>query len=210
MQILRKALREIAPIVTKRFDNSTDYWRRRYWYGGNSGAGSRGHSAIRKAEFVTNFASNRGMRSITELGSGDGECASRIEVPKYIGYDVSITAVNRARARCRGIPSHQFHLFADRAVEQGDLAISMDVTFHLVEDDIYDLHLRDLANYARAAVLIFSTDYDSPAVGHVRHRMVSRDWMRRFPEWTFTREPGGQPPSSSAIGHGGPGLGLTG
>ena len=190
MLLLRKALREIAPAITKRFDNSGDYWRRRYWYGGNSGAGSRGDSAERKAKFVTSFARSQGAQSITDLGSGDGECASKIEIPRYIGYDVSKMAVTMARARCRDLQSHQFHEFADRDVETGDLTLSMDVTFHLVEDDVYNWHLRDLAKYARMAVLIYSTDYDSSATGHVRHRKVSRDWMNRFPEWRFTREPG--------------------
>lgn len=191
MLVLRKALREIAPSITKRFDNSGDYWRRRYWYGGNSGAGSRGFNAQRKAKFVTDFARSHGLKSIIDLGCGDGECASRIEVPKYTGYDVSEVAVIMARARCRDINGHQFHAFADRDIKTGDLAISMDVAFHLVEDQVYFQHLCDLAEHARIAVLIYSTDYDSHADGHIRHRNVSRDWMQNFSGWAFTREQGG-------------------
>ena len=42
---------------TKSFTNSTDYWQKRYFFGGNSGKGSYGDEAIFKAEKLNKLIS---------------------------------------------------------------------------------------------------------------------------------------------------------
>lgn len=79
--------------------------------------------------------------------------------------------------------------FADPAgMVRADLTISLDVIYHLVEDEVYELHLRHVFGAARQFVVLYTSDADTVvAVGstppHVRHRPVIRDVARNHPDW---------------------------
>ena len=63
--------------------------------------------------------------------------------------------------------------FADPArFLAADLAISLDVVYHLVEQDVFDAYLHSLFTAAERFVIAYSSDHDAPALGHVRHRAV--------------------------------------
>jgi hypothetical protein len=71
----------------------------------------------------------------------------------------------------------------ERSRLQADLALSLDVIFHLVEEDVFVAYMRDLFACARDYVVVYSSDFDmSGPEPHMRHRA--------FTGWIETNEPG--------------------
>jgi SAM-dependent methyltransferase len=193
--VMGPALARTARAVrSRRFPGSARYWERRYARGGDSGEGSRGAHAEFKAEVLNRLVAEHRMESVVEFGCGDGQQLALAAYPRYLGFDVSPTTLRRTIARFADDPSKSFALydpecFADRAgLVTADLSVSLDVIYHLVEDRVYELHLKHVFAAARRRVALFTSDADDPSLSgtfapHVRHRPVVRDIAARFPEW---------------------------
>src|SRR5262245_61579496 len=102
-----------------RFAGSPSYWEERYARGETSGAGSYGHFAEFKAEILNAFIARQTIRSVIEWGCGDGAQLALARYPRYIGLDVSRTAVANCIARFADDPTKSFFVydatcFADR------------------------------------------------------------------------------------------------
>lgn len=164
------------------FSGSQTYWERVYATGGNSGHGSYGRLARFKAEFINSFVHEQDINSVIEFGCGDGNQLSLSQYPSYVGLDVSRTALDMCRERFKRDASKSFFLYDPRAfVDNGhvffsDLALSLDVIYHLIEDDIYDRYMAHLFNAADRFVIVYSTDDDWKTEGHVRERRFT-DWV---------------------------------
>ena len=67
---------------------------------------------------------------------------------------------------------------------KADLALSLDVIYHLVEDHVFDAYMRRLFESARRFVIIYSSnaDQETPAE-HVRHRQFTRWVEHNRPGW---------------------------
>ena len=165
--------------VRRSFSSST-FWEKRYARGGNSGAGSYGKLAQYKAKFLNGFVEENKIGSVAEFGCGDGNqlSLSMHAYPRYLGFDVSQTVLSRLRARfARDEKATFLHVSAFNAsVHAVDLALSLDVIFHLVEDAVFDAYMRRLLAASRRFVVIYSSNEDRPARGHVRHRSFAA-WM---------------------------------
>ena len=122
-----------------------------------------------KAGFINGFVADNAIADVLDLGCGDGHLLSLLQVPAYVGVDVSPAALACCVAR---FPQHRFLPFAALDASVGaDLALSIDVIFHLVEDAVFaPLHARAVRPCERF-VLMYSSNADrnwsSP---HVRHR----------------------------------------
>jgi SAM-dependent methyltransferase len=161
---------------------SATYWEARYRQGGTSGAGSYGKLAQFKAEFINGFIDRHGIASVLDLGCGDGNLLSMLKVPDYTGVDVSPTSLARCSAR---FPAHRFlHSNALDAGSRADLALSIDVIFHLIEDRSFEQHVDALFGYATRFVVIYASnidrDWPSP---HVRHRRFTDHVAATQTEW---------------------------
>ncbi|MEU5873880.1 class I SAM-dependent methyltransferase [Glycomyces sp. NPDC047369] len=185
---------EAAPKAGKEFPGSAAYWERRYAKGGNSGGGSRGTNAEFKAEVLNKFVAEQNIESVIEFGCGDGEQLSLADYPRYLGFDVSPTQLRRTMERYADDPTKSFALydgdsFADPAgFVTADMAMSLDVIYHLIEDHVYDLHLKHVFGAARRHVVLFTGDASDPSLSgefapHVRIRPVLADVEERYPEW---------------------------
>jgi SAM-dependent methyltransferase len=167
------------------FRSSSDYWLRRYRLGGDSGAGSGGVSASYKAQVLNRFVVDHQVQDVVEFGCGDGRQLQLAKYPAYVGFDISADAVARCRQMFAGDASKQFFVIGEREPAQADLALSLDVLFHLVEDATYDAYLDQLFAAARRFVAIYSTV--GPEAGktlrHVRHRAIAQDVAARFPDF---------------------------
>lgn len=192
-------LRELGP-----FPGSERYWESRYRTGGDSGPGSYAEVAEFKARVVNGIVREHRVRSVIEFGCGDGNQLSLAEYPRYIGLDVSPAAVSRCIDRFRNDPAKSFfrydpHCFRDPAgVFQADLSVSLEVVFHLVEDDIYKKYLDDVFGSSRNLVVVFSSNVDGPVRYHERDREFTRDvkeWHREFA--LIETIPGPRPASKS-------------
>ncbi len=132
--------------------------------GGDSGRGSRGVLAEYKAEFLSDFIITHDVTSVTELGCGDGAQISLGNYPQYTGLDVSATAVRSCVKRFADDPTKTFSVYASGAIADprglltSDLAMSLDVLFHLVEQEVFELYMQDLFSMARRFVIIYASD----------------------------------------------------
>lgn len=181
-----------------KFNSSERYWEERYAQGDTSGAGSYGQAAQLKAAFLNIWVKDNQVSSVTEFGCGDGNQLSLAEYPSYKGLDVSRTAIQLCKQRFSNDPTKSFYLydvncFVDNArIFESDLAISLDVIFHLVEDSAFDGHMTHLFNAGRRYVIIYSTN--SPRSGsapHVRHREFSSWISANQPAWRLAKQSSG-------------------
>ena len=176
----------LAAIRRALFPGSVAYWERRYARGGTSGVGSYGELAQFKANVLNKFVAEYSVQSVIEFGCGDGNQLTLCRYPRYIGLDVSRSAINWCLERFRDDHSKSFFwydpaYFVDRArLFHADLALSLDVLYHLVEDRIYEAYLRRLFAASDRWVVIYSTNEDRVSrEPHVRHHRFA-DWVIRW------------------------------
>jgi SAM-dependent methyltransferase len=172
-------------IANRRFHGSAGYWEARYRRGGTSGSGSYGELAHFKAEVLNGLVERSGVRSVIEFGCGDGHQLKLARYPSYVGLDVSARAVQMCREAFAGDPTKSFGLIRDEAGQKADLALSLDVIFHLVEDETFVAYMRALFSAAQRLVVIYASNTDEqeiPRLPHVRHR--------RFTDWVVANQPG--------------------
>jgi SAM-dependent methyltransferase len=191
------------PGVTMLGFDSALYWEVRYLRGETSGRGSTGDLARFKAEFLSEFVRAHGIRSILELGCGNGDQLSVYDfgpVP-YLGLDVSRTAVERCRVRFAGDAMKRFALLDEAPHAKAELALSIDVIYHLVEDDVYRAHMARLFDAADRYVVVYSSDAEERPEGcgeHCRLRKFT-DWVERErPEWRLVERVPNRHPWSEA------------
>jgi SAM-dependent methyltransferase len=169
--------------------SSRTYWEQRYAGGGNAGAGSFGALARYKASVINRLVWQRHPESVVELGCGDGETAALFQFSKYVGLDVSETAIERCRQRFAGVPGWSFRTVTEQSGrdERFDMGISLDVIYHLVEDGVFDSYMSTLFGLSRSWVIIYSSDFEEAPLVHVRHRWFSRWVVRHRPEWNLVK-----------------------
>lgn len=167
----------------KGFRGSALYWEENYAHGGTSGPGSYDAAGDAKAAFLNDFVRTREIRSVIEFGCGDGHQLSLAEYPGYIGLDVSRSAIGLCQRGFAGDPTKSFFLydgacFADRAgLFTADLAISLDVIYHLTEDAVFGTYMTHLFAAGEKFVIIYATNREIPGTPpHVRHRHFAR-WV---------------------------------
>ena len=179
-----------TPKVPTAFEGSAPYWESRYRAGGDSGTGSSGRLAEFKAEIINEFVAKEGISSVIEFGCGDGRQLLLARYPNYLGVDISETVVERSRARFAENPSFQFITLDQYDGKSADVALSLDVIFHLIEDEVFDSYMTTLFNASERFVIVYSSNYDSESTEHAPH-FRSREftvWAAAHrPEWQLIR-----------------------
>jgi len=204
-KVLKSILRPIPAVrqlslarQRAQFHGSARFWEQRYAAGGTSGPGSYGDLARAKAQFLNSFVRDRDVKSIIEFGCGDGHQLSLADYPSYIGLDVSRSAIKLCKTKFSTDESKSFYLydgdcFVDhRQLLTADMAISLDVIFHLVEDRAYEQYMAHLFDAAERFTVIYATNAeiwdDAP---HVRHRRFA-DWVGQHRDgWELTHTEAG-------------------
>ncbi len=197
MNLVQKLRSLGAAKPTDRTFESPTFWENRYAIGGDSGAGSYGPFAEYKADVINLFIQSHSIESVIEFGCGDGNQLSLLQCPQYIGLDVSSSAIRRCIDRFSDDPTKSFYLydslsFADRVgIFRADMAISLDVLFHLVEDDIFEAYMHHLFNAAGRYVMIYSWDVDRAPEQLAKHNLV-RPFLdhvqNHFPSWSLVNQ----------------------
>jgi hypothetical protein len=168
------------------FEGSAAYWETRYTSGADSGVGSYGAFAEFKAEILNTFVAQNRVESVIEFGCGDGNQLTLARYPRYLGFDVSGAAVSRCRELFRDNEQYEFRPSSAYAGEKADLALSLDVIYHLVEDDVFHAYMRTLFAASARHVIIYSSDFEDPTRRdgpHVRHRTVTAWVAENMPAW---------------------------
>jgi len=161
---------------------SGPYWEARYRQGGTSGAGSYGRLAQFKANVINAFVADNRITSVMDLGCGDGNLLSMLDLPAYVGVDVSAAALARCAAR---FPQYRFvPLEMIDAAPSAELAMSIDVIFHLVEDPVFVAYMAALFGHATRFAVFYSSNFAAvPPDAHVRHRRFTDYIEKTYPAW---------------------------
>jgi SAM-dependent methyltransferase len=184
-----KKLLRLLRFSTEPFKNSASYWEERYVRGGNSGVGSYGRLAKFKAEVLNAIVADHGISSVLEFGCGDGNQLQLAKYPSYIGFDVSETAVRMCRLRFKDDHTKRFALLNEYTGQKADLTLSIDVIYHLVEDDVYEAYMTRLFSAATQLVVAYSSNTTAPYTKgpSVRHREFT-EWVKRSrADWELVR-----------------------
>jgi hypothetical protein len=163
---------------------SDRFWKDRYKKkgGGTSGPGSYGRLAEFKARVLND-----------DFGCGDGNQIRQLNVEHYLGVDVSPEVIDKCRKIYCNDANKSFVTLDAMQNTKAEMALSLDVIFHLVEDIIYDKYMRNLFDSSERFVLIYSSNFESikinpfTPVSHVRHRKFV-EWVERSrPNWKLVR-----------------------
>lgn len=178
---LETVLRRLLNRPKLSFDNSSSYWERRYQNKKTSGAGSYGRLATMKANVLNEFVEQHNIQSVIEFGSGDGNQLDLANYPYYIGVDVSQTAIQWCKKKFNGDSSKIFIHLSEYYDQSADLSLSLDVIYHLIEDEIFENYMANLFDAGTRFVIVYSSNYVDPnyAGSHVLHR--------RFTDWVATK-----------------------
>lgn len=155
------------------------YWQKRYAKGGNSGSGSYGRLADFKAEVINKFVKENAIKEVIEWGCGDGNQLKLAQYPIYIGYNVSQKSIELCKKIFSEDNTKSFFCCADsdfNCMIKGDLALSLDVIYHLLEDEIYEQYMRRLFSSSKKYVCIYSSNFEQKFTVHVKHRKFT-DWI---------------------------------
>jgi len=164
----------------KVFD-SGKYWEERYMTGGNSGAGSYNHLAKFKAEILNDFVEKHLVQSVIEFGCGDGNQLFLAKYPKYVGFDVSDTAISICKSKFSNDTTKDFRLMSAYNGEKAELTLSLDVVYHLTEDAIFNNYMKTLFAASTKIVIVYASNKTSKQwARHVKHR--------KFTDWVETNE----------------------
>lgn len=201
-----KRIEGIGPIIRRwleflTFRSSQDYWIERYKRGGNSGRGSYGSEALYKANVINQFVETHSIQSIIEFGCGDGHQLSLAKYPNYVGYDISPEAINICKINFKNDPSKSFYLLKEYKDQRAELSLSLDVIYHLVEDVVFEKHMRLLFSSSEKYIIIYSTNFrDNSIKGpHIKHRLFS-GWIKdNFPGWELMHPISGSEKSSHKV-----------
>jgi len=168
----------------RKFPGSGAYWESRYAAKGNSGAGSYGRLAYFKAEVINNFVLKHDIQNIIEFGCGDGNQLSLAQYPKYTGFDVSETAIALCKNRFKDDKTKSFFLLNEYAGEhKAELALSLDVIYHLVEDSVFEEYINRLFQASTRFVMIYACDFDGETSYHVRPRKFTNYVKQKIAGW---------------------------
>ncbi len=172
--------------------STLDYWEERYADGGDSGMGAAGNLGKLKAAFINAFVEVNRIETVLELGVGDGRQLELGKYPAYHGLDISPTVISLVTEKFHGDLTKRFTCIDPLdppllPVELGaELVLSLDVIFHLIEDDVYHVYMSRLFAAAERFVIIYSSNRDRQArdqAPHVFHRAF-HDWVSSHqPEW---------------------------
>lgn len=193
---LMKRLRRLSPyalwlssksrLTAASFDSRL-YWEKRYAQGRHSGNGSRGKLAAFKAEVLNRFVRESDIEAVIEYGCGDGNQLSLSAYPRYLGFDVSATAIRACRRAFAQDPTKTFKEMKHYSGESADLTLSLDVIYHLVEDDAYNSYMDRLFSSSKRFSILYSTNCETLGRAepkHIRHRRFSvwieehaKDWQ---------------------------------
>ena len=186
---LRKLLRRASD--AEPFNEAREYWERRCARGGNSGSGSYAHLAEFKAEVHNAFVAEHQVQTVIEFGCGDGNQLTLATYPSYIGLDVSPSALRRCIDAFTDAATYSFYLYDSRSFVDrdrrfhADLGLSLDVIYHLVEDEVFEAYLQHLFAASDRYVIIYSSNVDEPVNAYIRHRCVTDAVARLVPGWSL-------------------------
>lgn len=170
-----------------KIENLQNYWDSRYKNGGNSGSGSYGKLCEFKAKVVNGFIAENNIQTVCEIGCGDGNQLSYLNIPEYLGFDISETIVKKCVETFKKDETKKFADYKNigKYKKKFDLVMSLDVIFHLVDDVDYEKYMDNLFRLSDKYVIIYSSNRsdNGDTAPHVRHRKFTDTISKKYPEF---------------------------
>lgn len=159
--------------------NSREYWEKRYKMGSNSGSGSYGRLCEYKSMIINNFIKENNIESVIDFGCGDGNQLSYFNCDSYIGYDVSPTIIEKCKDLFKYDITKEFYLMDEYDMAKYDLSISLDVIYHLTEEEEFINYLKNLFLSSNKFVIIYSSNEITVdnASEHIKERNFTK-WIK--------------------------------
>lgn len=186
-QLLPPEIRE--KLLDNKYANfsSGQYWEDRYKKGLTSGYGSYGRLAEFKSKVINKFIEDESIERVIEFGCGDGNQLSMLRVKNYIGVDISPTIINKCKNRFQEDVTKLFFT-NEKYLEnplKGMLTLSIDVIFHLIEDDVFENYMTMLFDAAERYCIIYACDENwlESDDTHVRRRKFNKWIAENLKEW---------------------------
>ena len=171
--------------------NSGNFWEKNYSEGGNSGTGSYNKLAEFKAEIVRTILKEHSIKTIIEIGCGDGNQLSLIDYEDYTGVYVSKTIIEKNKIKFKDKTNFKFFNTDQRDMysnKKYDMSISMDVIFHLLEQDTFENYMNDLFNFSKKLVVIYSSNHEEYTKWpEYRHRNFTKFVADNFSSWELIK-----------------------
>lgn len=142
----------------RRFDYKR-YWEMRYGAGGSSGAGSYGVHADWKAGVINRLTESKGLSSVIELGCGDGAQLEKYSFQRYVGVDISESAIALCEKRFAHDDTKEFLVVSPGdhlGFEQADLVICVEVLMHVIDENDFLWTLNQVFSLSRDFVVLIN------------------------------------------------------
>jgi hypothetical protein len=162
-----------------------EYWDNRYKNNGNSGNGSYGLLAEFKAEIINNFIHENNIYNIIELGCGDGNQCSLFKIDNYLGLDISPSVIHYCNNKFQNNSKYNFKIYNNNYLNKEiyELSLSLDVIYHILDDNEYKKYMEDLFNFSNKYVIIYSNNYEGHKAGHMYTKNFTKDvenWFNNY------------------------------
>ena len=136
-----------------------------------------------KAEIINNLIKQNNIKTVIELGCGDGNQLKLFKIPVYIGYDISKTIIKKNKELFKKDKTKTFKILINKIYEKADCVLSLDVIYHLVEDNIFENYMSLLFSASNKYVVIYSSNKDECQARHVKHRNFTKWIEKNLPNW---------------------------
>ena len=176
---IAKAVVKKVRYNNKNFQGSKNYWEERYAKGGDSGYGSYAKFAEFKAVYINKFIKDNNLTTVLEFGCGDGNQLTMAEYPHYIGLDVSSTIIDLCNEKFGEDSTKEFKVYDSFSYDKSikcDVSMSLDVIYHLVEEEVYTKYMEHLFSGSDKFVIIYSSNEYTDQTFHEKHRKFT-DWV---------------------------------
>lgn len=182
--------KEVAQDTAQSEFSSAMYWNDRYINGGTSGFGSYGQLAEFKAKTINRFIKDEEISEAIEFGCGDGNQLSLFHIPFYIGVDVSPCVIEKCKERFKDDDSKKFLTNEEFLVDPvyADVTLSLDVIFHLIEDEAFEQYMRTLFSFSNKFCIIYSSNepVHDDAI-HVKRRIFTQWIQENIADWHLSQ-----------------------
>lgn len=114
-----------------------------------------------------------------------------MKCPNYIGLDVSKHAIKMCQEKFANDPTKTFYWSGEKDFEKtfkAELSISLDVIYHLIEDDVFYKYMYDLFTSSQKYVCIYSCDFDEEHARHVKCRKFTDYVKDNFVKWKLIKK----------------------
>jgi len=197
MNKIRAVIAQIKRIIFGprkiKFTTYKKYWEERYAVGGTSGSGSYGLLAEFKIEVINKYIKDHKISSIIDFGCGDGNQLKGMNYKKYLGLDVSKTAIELCSKKFKNDKTKQFLVYDPKTFDiktlpKPDLVVSLDVLYHIIDEEALRKTLQDMFSCSAKYIILYTTVYelDQKVGPHIKYRDIM-PYLDKFSDYEIDK-----------------------